>query len=129
MHERDILAQLDELAALHSARSVTQREYEDRRDEILKSVQAELDALKEEYQPLLEAADERISDLEATIKTTVTAHGVSIKHSDFHAIYSRPRITWDTKALDGYAASHPEIKNFRREGQPSVSIRRVNKEG
>ncbi|NOK58515.1 MAG: hypothetical protein GFH27_549279n321 [Chloroflexi bacterium AL-W] len=126
MHDRDILTQLDELTALHSARSVTQREYEDRRDEILKSVQAKLDALKDEYQPLLDAADERISDLEATIKASVTAHGVSVRHRDFHAIYSRPRVSWDTKALDGYAASHPEIRDFRKEGKPSVSLRRIN---
>ncbi len=41
------------------------------------------------------------------------------------AIYSKGRMSWDGKRLDGYATAHPEILAFRSEGQPSVSIREV----
>lgn len=41
------------------------------------------------------------------------------------ASYGQLRVSWDTKALDGYAAAHPEIQQFRIEGLPSVSVRKA----
>jgi hypothetical protein len=35
------------------------------------------------------------------------------------------RVSWDGKSLDGYMAAHPEISAFRKEGEPSVSLRNV----
>lgn len=35
----------------------------------------------------------------------------------------KPRVYWDSKALDGYAAAHPEILQFRTEKMPNPSIR------
>jgi len=49
--------------------------------------------------------------------------GESVKGSHLQVVYSSPRVTWDTKGLDGYAIAHPEITIFRREGKPSASIR------
>lgn len=40
------------------------------------------------------------------------------------AVWSKGRVTWDGKGLGGYMVAHPEIEAFRREGKPSVSIRR-----
>jgi hypothetical protein len=35
------------------------------------------------------------------------------------------RVSWDTKALDGYAVAHPEIEKLRIEGAPTVRIAKV----
>ncbi len=43
------------------------------------------------------------------------------------AVWSKGRETWDTKSLDGYALAHPEIASLRKVGDPSVSIRKINK--
>ena len=40
-------------------------------------------------------------------------------------VWSKPRVSWDTKALDGYTLAHPEIAQFRAEGAPSVSVRKA----
>jgi hypothetical protein len=45
----DILAKLDELDSIRTAVDVTRVDYEAKRAEILKKVQAELDALDEEF--------------------------------------------------------------------------------
>ena len=120
-----IVAKLEELTELKAAAEITRLDYEAKRDEILKAVQAELEALEAEYAPLLEAAAARISALELEVKDEVLQHGASVKGGGWYAMYSRGRVTWDNKALDSYARAHPEIIRFRKEGAPSVSLRVV----
>ncbi len=86
-------------------------------------MQAELDALDEEFAPLLAAAEARIEALREEIKSDVLEYGASVRGTHVQAVYSRGRTTWDTRALDDYAAEHPEVNQFRREGSPSVSLR------
>lgn len=119
----DILARLDELAELRAAASLTRADYEQRRAEILRAVQAELEALEAEYAPLFETAAERQAALEAEIKALVAEAGQSVKHRNIQAVYTRGRTTWDTKGLTTYAEAHPEVNQYRREGKPSVSLR------
>ena len=122
---QDINEKLDEIANVRAAVDVTRMEYEARRADILKAVQAELDALAEEFEPLIESANERIAVLESEVKRDVIEHGASVKAKFLHAVYVRGRISWDNKGLDGYATAHPEILTFRKEGEPSVSLRVV----
>ena len=120
-----IRAKLDEFAEVKSAAELTRLDYEARRSEVLKAVQAELEALEAEFQPLLEAAQGRAKVLEAEIKQEVLQHGASVKGGRFYAVYTRGRVSWDSARLDKYAAAHPEVRQFRKEGQPSVSLRVV----
>lgn len=123
--ENDIRARLDELAEVRNAAEVTRLDYEAKRAEILRSVQAELDALEAEYEPLLESARARAEALEAEIREAVLAHGATVKGSVYQAVYVRGRVTWDNQKLDKYAKEHPEILAYRREGEPSISLRAV----
>jgi len=118
-----IAAKLDELAEIKAAADITRLDYEAKRAEILKAVQAELDALDVEYKPLIDAAAERTAALEAEIKHDVLRHGQSVKGSQLHAVYYHGRVTWDTKSLDNYADAHPEILGFRKEAEPSIQLR------
>jgi hypothetical protein len=38
-------------------------------------------------------------------------------------VYSKPRVTFDSKGLQEYAVTHPEIEKFKKVGNPIVSIR------
>jgi hypothetical protein len=120
-----IADQLDELAEIRAAADVTRQDYETRREEILKVVRAELEALEAEYQPLLTAAQERTGALETEIKQAVLQQGASVKGRRVQAVYVRGRVSWDNARLDQYAAAHPEVREFRKEGKPSVSLRLV----
>jgi len=120
-----IVAKLDELAELKAAADLTRLDYEAQRTEILKAVQAELDALAAEYEPLMEIASSRITALEVEIKNAVLAHGASVRGGRLHAVFARGRVSWDTKALDVYSLSHPEVSGFRTQGSPTVSLRAV----
>jgi hypothetical protein len=118
-----IVAKLEELAELRAAVDLTRADYDEKRAEILKAVQAELDALEAEYAPLLTTAEERAAALEAEIRAEVLEAGASVRGSRLQAVYARGRTSWDTAGLDAYAADHPEVQDYKRQGAPSVSLR------
>lgn len=124
---RELVAEkLQRLTNLRGAADVTRLDYEAKHAEILKQVQAELDALDAEYQPLIEAANENIAALENEIKTDVLLHGESVTGGSYRATYSQGRISWDNKGLAKYAEAHPEVTKFRKQGQPIITLRVVN---
>ena len=61
--------------------------------------------------------------LEVEIKQDVLRLGESVS-GEYAAVYNKGRISWNNEAMEGYAAAHPEVLQFRKVGKPSVSIRR-----
>ena len=88
----------------------------------IKEKLAEIDA---EFDPKVDKIAQQKSMLEAAIKQEILQAGRTIKGTYHSFVWSKPRVSWDTKALDGYAAAHPEIAQFRTEGRPSVSVRKA----
>jgi len=88
----------------------------------IKEKLAEIDA---EFDPKVEDISQQKSMLEAEIKQEILEAGRTIKGTFHSFVWSKPRVSWDTKALDGYALAHPEIAQFRTEGSPSVSVRKA----
>ena len=88
----------------------------------IKEKLAEIDA---EFDPKVDELAQQKSMLEAAIKQEILQAGRTIKGAFHSFVWSKPRVSWDTKALDGYAAAHPEIAQFRTEGSPSVSVRKA----
>jgi hypothetical protein len=123
----DIVAKLDELDAIRTAADVTRVDYEAKRAEILKKIQDELDALDDEFKPLLNVSEQRIEELEEEIRQEVLKHGATVKGARVQAIYFKGRVSWDTHSLDRYAAAHPEVMQFRKQGEPSIQLRVMKK--
>lgn len=118
-----IVTMLDELAEIRAAADVARLSRDAARDLVLAPVREALNAVEMEFAPQIAAAQDRATEIEALVKSAVVRHGASIKGTSLQAVYSKPRVSWDTKALDGYAVAHPELLGLRTEGQPSVSIR------
>ncbi len=125
--DNDIIAKLDELDAIRTAADVTRVDYEAKKAEILKKVQAELDALDEEIKPLLNVSELRVAELEEEIKQAVLKHGATVKGARVQAVYYKGRISWDSESLDRYAAAHPEVMQYRKQGEPSIQLRVMKK--
>lgn len=123
-----VAGKLERLANLRGAADVARLDYEAKRAEILKQIQAELDALDSEYRPILESAEENIAALENEIKTDVLLYGESISSGVYRATYTKGRVSWDNEGMEKYAASHADVLQFRKQGQPIVSLRIVNKD-
>lgn len=126
---RDYVAEkLERLSNLRNAAEFTRLDYETKRTQILKQVQAELDSLDSEYKPVMEAVQENIAGLENEIKTDVLLYGESVTGGMYRATYTKGRVSWDNSGIEMYAESHPEVLQFRKQGQPIVSLRVVSKD-
>jgi DNA-binding Lrp family transcriptional regulator len=123
-----VAAKLERLSNLRNAAEFTRLDYETRRTAILQQIQSELDALDAEYKPVLEAAGENIAALENEIKTDVLLHGESVSGGRYRAVYMQGRTSWDHDGMAKYAALHPDVLQYRKQSQPTVSLRVVNKD-
>ena len=113
---------LEQMVEVNAAVQVTRLDYEAKQAEIMATVQAELNALSAEYDPLFDSGRERLQALEAQAKELCIMRGQSAKVDGLAVTYVKGRTSWDTKALDGYAAAHPEIERFKSEGNPSARL-------
>jgi hypothetical protein len=123
-----VAEKLERLSNLRNAAEFTRLDYETKRTVILKQIQAELDALDSEYKPVLEAAEENIAVLENEIKTDVLLCGESVSGGMYRASYTQGRVSWDNEGMTKYAALHPDVLQFRKQGQPTVSLRVANRD-
>ena len=119
---QEIAEKLNELSEVQAAIDVTRLDYEAKRAEILRPVQDLLNDLDAKFKPLIASAEAHAETLTGEIKTAVLAVGVSVKGERLQAVYAKGRDGgFDTKALAGYAAAHPEINQFKKpDGEPSV---------
>lgn len=81
--------------------------------------------INRQFDSAIDEESKSISGLLEFIKAGVVKIAKTVKSTHKQAVYTSGRVTWDTKALDGYAAAHPEIQPFRKVGEPSVAIRGV----
>ncbi len=123
--KEEVVGKLRRLGDLRAAADLARMDYDAKRADVLKKVQAELDAIEVEFRPVLDAAEENAEALEAQIKNDVLLHGESLRGGPYQAIYMKGRVSWDSKGVDRYAQSHPELLKYRREGQPTVFLRSV----
>lgn len=144
----DLKAELNKLSEFQAQRQVialTKQEQVDsvnadkqaRIDEILtpeirlKIKNIETDALyaltdiEEEFAGKLAALEPNIAALTKDIVDAVKAQGHTEKGDFLQAVYTSPRVTWDSKGIAGYAVAHPEINAFKKVGEASVSFRDV----
>ncbi len=118
---------LDQLANFQAEKDVLQLQKQELIDEILTAeIKARLDEIEAEFAPRVAAVEENIAALEAEIKADVLKNGETIRGTFLRAVWNRGRVSWDTKSMDEYALYHPEVIRFRKQGQPYVSITRVD---
>jgi len=119
------IASLDKLHELQVERERLQVRETARIDELLIDVAPEIDAIRDDYAPQFESIDAEIAALQKEIKNDALGFGWTVRGKFLMAVWSKPRVTWDSKGLFGYMVAHPEIEAFKMVGKPSVSIRKV----
>jgi len=121
----DVQDKLEQLAESQSQRDLIQLQYNELRAKILGQVQDELDFLDVEFASPLAMAAEVIEKWTGEIKDDILQRGASVKGSRLQAVFVKGRVTWQTDNLDGFATAYPELLQFRKVGQPSVTIRNI----
>jgi hypothetical protein len=119
----EVASRCERLAAARRSAKVLSADYQQRREAVMDLVRAQLEALDAEFSERLRVADEQVGQLEAEVKEAVLQVGESVKHEEIHAVFRRGRVSWDSRGLNRYAETHPELHEFRQVGAPSGQIR------
>jgi phage host-nuclease inhibitor protein Gam len=122
----EIKEMLDTLAEYQAQRDVMMLDKQEMVDSVLTpEIKAKIADIEAEFSDKAAGVTENISKMEAEVKQAVLDNGSSVKGNALQAVFTKGRVSWDTKSLDGYVVAHPELLPFRKEGEPSVSIRKV----
>lgn len=119
----DVANRVAQLAEAKRYATEIHAEYQKRRESVMEQIRTQLEAVDAEFGEMLREADEEVVRLEGEVKEAVREGGRSVKQEGIHVIYNRGRSTWDNRRLSSYAETHPEVLEFRRIGNPIVSIR------
>lgn len=119
----DILTMLAELADLQDEQAALLAA---QADAIPHKLRTELTRIAKRFAPDVEKIRTELELLTLQLKAAVIEHGASVKGERLQAVYVSGKAAWNNDALIGYAVTHAEILAFRREGKPSVSLRRVS---
>jgi hypothetical protein len=121
-----IAEKLDRLAKHYAERDDLEAQKQALVDQVVPpEIKARLNDIEAEFAHKAQAASANIEGLEAEIKAETLTHGESVRASGIQAVWTKGRQSWDSKGLTNYGDSHPEILQFRKEGDPSVAIRRA----
>jgi hypothetical protein len=112
-----------DLEALQEAR----RKQEQLEDQMVlpPELQKAVDEYQQPYREQLMGARLEIDILNGRIMAGVLALGRTVKGAGMQAIFNRPRVTWDTKKLEGMAILLPQINEAKKQGEAYVTIREV----
>lgn len=119
---------LELLESAYGARDVLELRKREVIDQVITpEIKARLAEIDEEFFGDEQSIAEEIDRLEGQVKAEVAKLGETVKGKMVQAVWTKGRVSWDTKALDGFAAAYPDLLKFRKEGEPSVSLRVVGK--
>ena len=122
----NISEKLDQLANYQAQKDVLALEKQALIDQLIPpEIKARIEEIEAEFDGKSEVVDVNIAALEAEIREEVLRQGASAKSTFLRVVYHNGRVTWDTKSLDAYARARPEILDFRKQGEPYVTIQKV----
>ena len=117
---------LDQLAELQAQLEVIRLSKHAAIDTVITpEIKARLDEIDAEFDPQNDSIEVAIDALTTNIKAEVITTGASVKGAHLQAVYTKGRVSWDTKIIEGLAVVFPDLEKARKIGDPSVSIRKV----
>lgn len=126
MMSEELTNKLDKLANFLAQRDVFSLQKKELIDQVLTpEIRRRLDEIEAEFAGKMEAVEANIAALEEEIRQEALRQQASVKGTFLRVIWHKGRISWDTKSLDDYSRSHPEVIAFRKQGEPYVSIVKI----
>lgn len=90
---------------------------------VLAAIRGKWAEIEDEFADAVAVAQARVDAAQEAARQAVASCGATVKANGLQAVYTPGRVTWDAKALDDYAAAHPELLAFRRQSKPGVALR------
>jgi uncharacterized protein YifE (UPF0438 family) len=111
------------LAESRAEAAALEAEYRDARSAVLAQIRDQLDAVDGAYSERLQAATEAAANNEQALRALMLRLKHSVTLAGIRAVYTSARVTWDSKAMEAYSQNHPEVREFRKVGNPVVALR------
>jgi hypothetical protein len=83
-------------------------------------MEIEINAIQVKFESENSEIIESLRTLKNDVNDSVLTEEKTIKGEKYTVSYVKGRSSWDGKKLDGYAAAHPEILQFKTTGNPST---------
>jgi hypothetical protein len=93
--------------------------------EVYTQVEQRKQEINAEFAGEAQAVDKNIAALEAEIRKAGPQVGHTVKGSTWQSVYTKGRVTWNTDMLDGMIIAIPQLAKARKEGAPSIQLRKV----
>ena len=117
---------LEDIHELRQLINETQTQLDDSIDKLIPAeVKQKIADMKAEFSPMFEALVQELGEADLKVRDLTLKAGCTLNSKHMMAVFNKGRVTWDGRALDGYAKAHPELNQFRKEGSPSIAIREV----
>ncbi len=115
---------LDRYSDILIGLDLIRQEKEQLKEQVLTPEQKQaLADIEAEFEPRSNALQQELEVLAESVKAYVLERGETLAGTYHQAVYTKGRVSWDTKVLTKLAQFIPEVELARSEGQPSVSIR------
>ena len=96
-----------------------------RKEAIPPEVRELIETIQAEYQPKIEALQEKLKLAESGVKQLALDLEMTLRGNVVMAVYRKGSTKWDEKHLERLAAEYPRILEAKIEGKPSVAIQRI----
>ena len=117
---------LQTLAGLQAAAKDIVREVDEVVAEALKA-HPELKAHHGRLEAELAGMSDMIAAQILIVKNATLVLEETVKGDELQAVFSQGKTSWNTDKLLGYAATHKAVLEMKKQGDPSISIRKVGK--
>jgi phage host-nuclease inhibitor protein Gam len=116
--------QLNKLAELRASVDVIDDEKQALIDSVYtEEIRQKVKEIEAEFAPKVAGLNKNISDTESAIKAEVIQSGETAQGDTLEAVFTGGRTSWDTKGLDEAIKVIPTLAQYRKIGDPYVTIR------
>lgn len=126
METKNVVEMLDEITEYRFQIEMWNNNRERKIDELIpQEIKDQLQVIEQETLANVTYITEKMNELEAIVREQVLLAKETVKGKHMMAVYSKGAASWNNDKLEGYAAAHPEVMEFKNPPKPSVSLRKL----
>lgn len=119
---------LDKLVELKAEVTIIEQDKQKLIDSVLTpEIRQQIQDIEAEFKPKVADMNQAISDTEAHIKADILAREETAHNDVLEAVFVGGRVSWDTKGLDAAIKVLPQLAQYKKQGEPYVTIRARSK--
>jgi uncharacterized protein YifE (UPF0438 family) len=119
----EVVRTFQALAEARAGAAALEAEYRAARSVVLAQVRDQLAEVDAAYAEKLRDATDTAAKNDEALRALLQHLKHSVTLAGIRAVYTAGRVTWDSKRMEEYAQTHPEVREYRKVGKPVVALR------